>query len=461
MSVLLQKDLQEIKRYLLEMCRLVMESVKTAVKAFEEQDTELAKRVIEQDEKIDAIENDILHFCLKILALHHPLAIDLRFITSAMSMIRDLERLGDQAVNIAELVPDLAQRTRIFTCPVDLKDMAHEALAMLEGAIDAFVTQDTIKACDICLRDEKVDRYKEIVINEAIECMEHNSRVIRTGVDYIIVAQNLERVADLATNIAEEVIYIVEGQIVRHQLICHQLICEKKAEKQKKKEVTDQEEIFKKSPKKELFECLENHARHVLTCTERLPDALIAYFKQDYASCQKISQEITNIEREADRIKQNIRAHLPRGIIMPVDRFELFLYLKEQDAVADAIEDILKWLTFRRTKVDDLIAQQMLTLAKLNIETSKLLIPLIEQARIYFSSSDEKAREEVKQVVRTIRTREHESDVFATELKRNIFALDLDALSIYHLLRMTEFICDISGRTENAADLMRAMIAKP
>ncbi len=452
MNILLQKDLQEIKSYLLEMCRLVMESVRTAVKAFEEQDVELAKRVIEQDERIDAIENDILLFCLKTLALHHPLAVDLRFITSAMSMIRDLERLGDQAVNIAELVPDLAERLPTFTCPVDLKDMAREALSMLEGAIDAFITQDTTKACYICARDEKVDRYKDVVIQQVIECMESNSKVIRTGIDYIVVAQNLERVADLATNIAEEVIYLIEGQIVRHQLIC---------EKSFKKEEEKKEEIPKVAHKIELFECLENHARHVLACTELLPSALVSYFEQDYDKCRKISQEITRIEREADRIKRNIRGHLPRGIIMPVDRFELFLYLKEQDAVADAIEDILKWLTFRRTKIDEITSQQMLSLAKLNIKTAELLIPMIEYARSYFSVADEKAREEVKHVVRTIRTREHESDVFATELKRRIFSLDLDSLSIYHLLRLTEFICDISGKTENAADLMRAMIAKP
>ncbi len=447
MNVLLQRDLQEIKRYLLEMCRLVVESVRTAVKAFEERDPDLAKRVIEQDEKIDAIENEILLFCLKTLALHHPLAGDLRFITSAMSMIRDLERLGDQAVNIAERVLDLSQSQQVFTCPVDLKDMAREALGMLDGALDAFVTQDTAKACEICLRDEKVDNYKKLVIERVIECLERNPRIIRIGIDYIIVAQNLERVADLATNIAEEVIYLVEGRIVKHQDICEEREIEPVS-------------VEPPRPRRQLFECLENHARHVLACTELLPEALRAYFEQDYDRCQKISEEIVRIEREADRIKQNIRGHLPHGIIMPVDKFELFLYLKEQDAVADAIEDILKWLTFRRTPVGRPLAEKMLVLAEKNVETSQFLVPLIEKARAYLSTADEKAREEAKQVVRTIRTREHESDVLATELKREIFNLDLDALSIYHLLRLTEFICDISGHTENAADLMRAMIAK-
>ncbi len=451
MNVLLQKDLQEIKRYLLEMCRLVTESVRTAVKAFEDRDKELAELVIKQDEKIDTIENEILLFCLKTLALHHPLASDLRFITSAMSMIRDLERLGDQAVNIAERVQDLAQ-VHFFTCPVDLADMAREALAMLDGAIDAFVTHDTDKACEICLRDEKVDNYKKIVIEKIIQCLEKNPQNIRVGVDYIIVAQNLERVADLATNIAEEVIYLVEGRIVRHQDFCEERLREEKEE--------IPVEPPKRPPKRELFECLENHARHVLACTELLPSALEAYFEGDYERCQQISDEIVRIEREADRIKQNIRGHLPPGIIMPVDKFELFLYLKEQDAVADAAEDILKWLTFRQVRPKEEIAEQMLALARHNAETSQFLIPLIEKARAYLSTANEKAREDAKKVVRTIRTREHESDVVATELKRNIFASELDALSVYYLLKLTEFICDISGHSENAADLMRAMIAK-
>ncbi len=451
MNVLLQKDLQEIKRYLLEMCRLVTESVRTAVKAFEDRDEELAELVIRQDEKIDAIENEILLFCLKTLALHHPLASDLRFITSAMSMIRDLERLGDQAVNIAERVKDLV-KTKIFTCPVDLTDMSREALAMLDGAIDAFVTQDTEKACEICLRDEKVDNYKKMVIEKVIQCMEKNPHIIRVGVDYIVVAQNLERVADLATNIAEEVIYLVEGRIVRHQDICQ--------ERLKRPQEEAPPETPAKRPKKELFECLENHARHVLACTELLPGALEAYFEQDYERCRKITEEIIRIEREADRIKQNIRGHLPPGIILPVDKFELFLYLKEQDAVADAAEEILKWLTFRQVKPREEIAQQMLSLVKHNAETSQLLVPLIEKSRAYLSTADEKAREEAKEVVRTIRRREHESDTVATELRREIFASEMDPLSVYYLLKLTDFICDISGHTENAADLMRAMIAK-
>ncbi|WP_456370121.1 phosphate signaling complex protein PhoU [Thermodesulfatator atlanticus] len=453
MNIHLQKDLQDLKRYLLEMCRLVSESVRTAVKAFENRDPELAKLVVKQDNKIDAIENEILVFCLKILALHHPLARDLRFITSAMSMIRDLERLGDQAVNIAERVENITQ-AGIFTCPVDLSDMAREALGMLDGALEAFVTQDPEKACAICLKDEKVDAYQKVLIDKIIDCMKANTNTISVGIDYIIIVNNLERVADLATNIAEEVVFLVEGRIVRHQEICESYITEVEPE-----ETIDS---IKKPPKerKDLFDYLEEHARLVIKCASMIPKALESFFAKDFDSCHKIYADLVQVEREADTVKKNIRGHLPHGIILPVDKFELFLYLKEQDAVADAAEDILKWLTFREATVPEDLSFQIMLLTKHNLETAELLIPLLEFSKAYLSSADNIAREKAKDVIRKIRAREHESDEIATTLKREIFNMEADALSVFHLLRITEFICQISGHAENAGDLMRAMLAK-
>ncbi|AEH45157.1 phosphate uptake regulator, PhoU [Thermodesulfatator indicus DSM 15286] len=453
MNIHLQKDLQELKRYLLEMCRLVSESVRTAVKAFEERDPELAKRVIKQDHKIDAIENEILVFCMKILALHHPLARDLRFITSAMSMIRDLERLGDQAVNIAERVEDIVKRG-VFTCPVDLSDMAKEALGMLDGALEAFVTQDPEKACAVCLRDGKVDDFQNVLIGQVIECMKSNPQIIDMGVDYIIAIQNLERVADLATNISEEVVFLVEGRIIRHTEICESYISEIKEEKF---EISKRKEVIEK---KDLFDLLEEHARLVIRCVNMLPKALEVFFQKNLEACHKIYTDLVQIEREADSLKKNIRGHLPHGIILPVDKFELFMYLKEQDAIADAAEEILKWLTFKEYEVSEDISFQLVLLTKHNIETTELLIPLLEYAKAYLSLEDTIAREKAKEVIRNIRSREHESDEIATTLKREIFNIEQDAVSILHLLRVTELICQLSGRAENAGDLMRAMLAK-
>lgn len=440
MSVLLEKDLQGIRNHLLEMCRLVVEMVRSAVTAFEKRDPELAEKVIAQDMRVDALDVAIDRLCLETIALKHPVASDLRFVVSTLDMIRDLERLGDQAVNIAERVPRLLALPHVFTCPVDLSEMARKALRMLEEVINAFVGRDAQKAREIKSWDDEVDRYKKLVIEKIVDCMEKNPQITRIGVEYIVVAHNLERVADLATNIAEEIVYIVEGEVVKHEKV----LPEKTEEKEKPY----------------LFDLLERHARLVIECTERLPLALEAYFKGDKERLEEISRDIIDIEREADRLKQNIRGHLPYGIITPVDKFELFLYLKEQDAVADAAEDILKWLTFKQVAVPEVLSSKILTLLEENVKTAEFLVPLIEKSRLYIEMGDEASRQDAKEIVREIRRREHENDLFSTEIKREVFALDTDFSRVYFLLQLLEYIGKISGRSENAADLMRAMIAK-
>ncbi len=443
MSILLEKDLQEIRNHLLEMCHLVAEMVRSAVTAFEKRDLALAEEVIKQDSKVDALDNAIDRLCLETIALRHPVASDLRFVVSTLDMIRDLERLGDQAVNIAERVPRILSLPHIFTCPVDLSEMAKKALRMFEEVINAFVSRDTKKAREIKGWDDEVDRYKKLVIEKIVSCMEKKPEISRIGVEYIIVAQNLERVADLATNIAEEIIYIVEGKVVKHE------------------EVLEEEVDVRLAKRPALFDLLEKHARLVIECTERLPLALEAYFSKDFSRLDEISEDIIAIEREADRLKQNIRAHLPYGIITPVDKFELFMYLKEQDAVADAAEDILKWLTFKSIDVPKELSLKILELLEENIKTAEYLIPLIEKSRLYIERGDEVSRKNAKEIIRDIRRREHESDLLSTEIKRSIFKLNEDFSIVYFLLKLLEYIGEISARSENAADLMRAMIAKP
>ena len=440
MSVLLERDLQDIRNHLLEMCRLVVEMVRSAVTAFEKRDPELAEKVIAQDKRVDALDVTIDRLCLETIALRHPMASDLRFVVSTLDMIRDLERLGDQAVNIAERVPRIIALPHVFTCPVDLSEMARKALRMLEEVINAFVARDAQKAREIKSWDDEVDRYKTLVIKKMVDCMEKNPRNTKIGVEYIIVAQNLERVADLATNIAEEIIYIVEGKIVKHE----EVLAEKK------------EEI----ERPHLFDLLGRHARLVIECTERLPLALEAYFNKDKKRLEEISRDIMEIERKADRLKQNIRGHLPYGIITPVDRFELFLYLKEQDAVADAAEDILNWLTFKQVIVPEALSSKILRLLEENVKTAELLEPLIEKSRLFIERGNEDSRQEAKEIVREIRRREHENEISSTEIKREFFTLDTDFSIVYFLLKLVEHIGKISGRSENAADLMRAMIAK-
>ncbi|QJA06361.1 phosphate signaling complex protein PhoU [Thermosulfurimonas marina] len=437
---LLEKNLQEIRNYVLEMCRLVVEMVRSAVAAFERRDPELAEKVIERDRRVDELDVLIDRLCLETIALKHPVASDLRFVVSTLDMIRDLERLGDQAVNIAERVPRLLSLPAIYTCPVDLSEMARKALRMLEEVINAFVARDAERAREIKTWDDEVDRYKKVVIERIVDCMEKKPEIVRAGVEYIIVAQNLERVADLATNIAEEIVYIVEGKLVKHE------------------EVLPEGPRERKRP--ELFELLEKHARLVVECTERLPLAVEAYFEGDQDRLREISEDIIAIEREADRLKQNIRGHLPYGIITPVDKFELFLFLKEQDAVADAAEDILKWLTFKEVEVPERLFGKILRLVEENVKTAEYLVPLLEKSRLYLERGDERSREDAKEIVRTIRQREHENDLLATEIRREVFRLDTECLRVYFLLELLDYIGEISGRAENAADLMRAMIAK-
>ena len=143
-----------------------------------------------------------------------------------------------------------------------------------------------------------------------------------------------------------------------------------------------------------------------------------------------------------------------------MDKFELFLFLKEQDAVADAAEDILKWLTFKQVRVPEDLAREILRLLEENVKTAEYLVPLVEKAKVYIERGDDISRQDAKEIVRNIRKREHENDLLATEIKRRIFTLDEDFFKVYFLLKLLEYICEISGRTENAADLMRAMIAK-
>ncbi len=438
----LQKDINDIKTYLLEMCGLVEESLRTAILALKHRDPELAKRVIEQDSRIDALENNIDTFCLKTLALRQPVASDLRFITSAMSMIRDLERIGDQAVNVAERVLWIMEDSQVLDPPKDLYDLADEAIKMLTNAINSFVYRDTNLAQEVKEHDETVDQLYRKVTNELIELIKENPQTARSGVYLIVIALNLERVADQATNIGEDVIYYVEGRLVKHEAC------------------VGEGGLAPIGPCKELWSCLKLHAEYVQSCVERLPEAIRAYFEGDYERCRFMSAEISKFEREADKVKQNIRGSLPKGIIIPVDKFELFLYLKEQDAIADSAEDILRWLTFRRTQVSPVIANQIIELVETSVSPAKLIISMLDEAKAYFDTRKEGHWDTVRNLVREIRRQEHEADQQATDLRREIFSLPIEPLAVYHLLKLTEFIGDVANHAENTADLMRAMIAR-
>ncbi len=215
MSVHFQKELDQLKRSLLALCALVEEQVRDAVRALLERDEELADSVEHRDKKIDDREIEIEEECLKVLALHQPVAVDLRLIVAALKINNDLERIGDLAVNIARKARAIAGVPG-FSVPFDLGGMSEKVEAMLHDSLDALVNMDARLAGDVCARDDAVDAMKREIRVGAEAMIRRNPEDTQPLMKVIAVGRNLERIADCATNIAEDVIYMVDGRIVRH-----------------------------------------------------------------------------------------------------------------------------------------------------------------------------------------------------------------------------------------------------
>lgn len=210
-----QEELDRLKSLLVRMAGLAEESVRLAVEALRERDRDKAQRAIELDREIDAIELAIDDHAIQLLALQQPLAKDLRFITMAMQIANDLERVGDHAVNIAEEVGNLISAP-IFPALPEIDEMARLASEMLKDALDSFVRSDSELARQVVLRDDRVDALHENVFRILLTYMMEDPRKIGPGMDLILVSRNLERIADLATNVAEDVVYVVEGRVIKH-----------------------------------------------------------------------------------------------------------------------------------------------------------------------------------------------------------------------------------------------------
>jgi phosphate transport system protein len=210
-----QKELTYLKKRILSLGAMVEERVRMAVKAMETRDTELAVRIVGIDYEIDEAEMDIEEECLKILALHQPVAVDLRFLTAVIKINNDLERIGDEAVNIAERVQIISKREKL-DIPFDFSEMAVKTEVMLKTSLDAVVNLDLDLAVKVIVSDDEVDAFEKQaydVIKKAIE-----TRPDRVGhlINLLLISRHLERIADHAQNIAEEVVYMIEGEIVRH-----------------------------------------------------------------------------------------------------------------------------------------------------------------------------------------------------------------------------------------------------
>jgi phosphate transport system protein len=215
MAVHLQKELDKIKKRILSLGALVEERVHLAAKAIESKDNDLCDRIIRDDHDIDEMEVEIEEECLKILALHQPVAVDLRFIIAVIKINNDLERIGDQAVNIAQRMAFIATR-RPFELTFDYAKMAEKSQDMLRKSLDALVNFDLDLAFKVLTLDDEVDRIKNEAYDHIKVEIQRNPDRVGYLINMLLVSRHLERLADHATNIAEEVIYLVEGDIVRH-----------------------------------------------------------------------------------------------------------------------------------------------------------------------------------------------------------------------------------------------------
>jgi phosphate transport system protein len=210
-----QQELAKLKEQLLKMGGLAERAISNAIDALVKRDTPLAEKTIGEDEKINKMELVIDEWCLKLLALHQPLAADLRFITSAMRINVELERIGDLAVNIAERVLSLNQEPQLKPY-IDIPRMAEITKNMVKDVLDAFVNGDADLARAVCARDDQVDALNDQVFRELITYMLAEPKTITRAVHLIIVSRYLERIADHATNIAEGVIFMVKALVIKH-----------------------------------------------------------------------------------------------------------------------------------------------------------------------------------------------------------------------------------------------------
>jgi len=211
------EELEALKQTLLAMGGLVEDQIRRVMRALLERDDVIAQEVIDRDRQVNSYDVEVDEQCVSLLALHQPAAGDLRFITTAMKIVTDLERIGDQAVNIAQRVLELNREPQLKPY-IDLPRMAEKAQRMVKESLDAFVARDTALARQVCGEDSEVDLLKEQIFRELLTFMMEDPRTIPRAIRLILISRFMERVADHATNIAEMVVYLVEGKMVRHTL---------------------------------------------------------------------------------------------------------------------------------------------------------------------------------------------------------------------------------------------------
>lgn len=210
------RDLNDLKQNLLLLGNLVERSIISAIKALEEMDGQLAGRVIADDDMIDRKEVEIDEFCHKVIALRQPAAKDLRFITTALKINYDLERIGDMAVNICERVLELVKEPQLKPY-VTIPQMAETVQTMLRNCLVSFINEDVALALQVKKSDEKVDELLQKVCDDLQQIMSRDSASVSRAMRLVFISKYLERIGDHTTNIAELVIFMVQGKTIRHE----------------------------------------------------------------------------------------------------------------------------------------------------------------------------------------------------------------------------------------------------
>lgn len=209
------EELKALKEKILRMGALVEDQIRNSIKALVERDSDIARQVITNDHRVNAMDVEVDEDCLRLIALHQPMARDLRFITTAMKISTELERMSDLAENISERALELNEEPQLKPY-IDIPRMAEHAQRMVKEALDAFVNQDAALARKVCADDDFIDDLTHQIFRELLTYMVEDSHTISRAIRITFVAKYLERVADHATNVAELVVYFVEGKIIRH-----------------------------------------------------------------------------------------------------------------------------------------------------------------------------------------------------------------------------------------------------
>jgi phosphate transport system protein len=211
-----ETQLDELRKRLLEMGGLVESSIYCSVQALENKDEGQIRLVMENEDRVNRMQIEIDDLATGLLAMQQPMAADMRLLTAAIKINNDLERMGDHAVNIAERVISLMHEPSARPL-IDIPHMANLVEASLRKALDSFVNRDAELARSVLVSDDEVDHLRDSIYNELVSYMESEPSSIRACIDLMFVARNLERIADHATNIAEDVVFLVEGADVRHR----------------------------------------------------------------------------------------------------------------------------------------------------------------------------------------------------------------------------------------------------